>query len=98
MSELAEKIKTLKAAHNVEATPQRIRQKQLTAEEPVTARIRKRAEGSAANQVIPSDDASRPNSAPQANSTEDSSTNPSVRFQERIDQDRQRKDDGPTPP
>ncbi len=43
--ELAEKIKTLKAAHSIEATPQRVRQKQSTAEEPVTARIRRRTEG-----------------------------------------------------
>ena len=43
-AEFAEKIKALKAAHTVEATPQRIRQKQISAEEPVTARIRRRTE------------------------------------------------------
>ena len=43
-SELAEKIKALKAANTIEATPQRVRQKQSTAEEPVTARIRRRTE------------------------------------------------------
>ena len=43
-AELAEKIKALKAAHSIEATPQRIRQKQISAEEPVTARIRRRTE------------------------------------------------------
>jgi hypothetical protein len=42
--ELAHRIKALKAAHNIEATPQRVRQKQLSAEEPVTARIRRRTE------------------------------------------------------
>ena len=42
VSELAARIKGLKAAHNIEATPQRARQKQSTAEEPVTARIRRR--------------------------------------------------------
>lgn len=42
-SELAEKIKALKAANSIEATPQRARQKHSTAEEPVTARIRRRA-------------------------------------------------------
>ena len=46
VSELAEKIKTLKAAHSIEAMPQRVRQKQSSAEEPVTARIRRRAEAS----------------------------------------------------
>ncbi len=44
VSELAERIKTLKAAHSIEATPQRVRQKQSSAEEPVTARIRRRTE------------------------------------------------------
>ena len=44
VSELAERIKALKAAHSIEATPQRVRQKQSTAEEPVTARIRRRTE------------------------------------------------------
>jgi hypothetical protein len=42
--ELADRIKALKAANTIEAAPQRIRQKQSTAEEPVTARIRRRAE------------------------------------------------------
>ena len=42
-SELAEKIKSLKLANSVEATPQRVRQKHSSAEEPITARIRKRA-------------------------------------------------------
>ena len=46
VAELAEKIKALKAAHTIEATPQRIRQKQISAEEPVTARIRRRTEAS----------------------------------------------------
>lgn len=39
VSELAEKIKMLKAAHSIEAAPQRVRQHHSTAEEPVTARI-----------------------------------------------------------
>lgn len=43
-AELAEKIKALKAANTIEAAPQRVRQKHSTAEEPVTARIRRRAE------------------------------------------------------
>ena len=47
VSELAEKIKALKAQHNVEAAPQRARQKQSVAEEPVTSRIRRRAESPA---------------------------------------------------
>jgi N12 class adenine-specific DNA methylase len=42
--ELADRIKVLKAGNNIEADPQRIRQQQATAEEPVTARIRRRTE------------------------------------------------------
>ncbi len=44
VSELAERIKSLKAAHSIDATPQRARQKRSSAEEPVTARIRRRTE------------------------------------------------------
>jgi hypothetical protein len=56
--ELAEKIKALKAAHSIEATPQRIRQKQSSAEEPVTARIRRRIE------AVPVSDAAIPPDSP----------------------------------
>lgn len=49
VSELAEKTKSLKAAHSIDATPQRVRQKQSTAEEPVTARIRRRTEAVSAS-------------------------------------------------
>jgi hypothetical protein len=41
VSELADRIKTLKAARIIEAAPQRVRKKQSAAEEPVTARIRR---------------------------------------------------------
>jgi hypothetical protein len=41
-AELAEQIKALKAANSIEGTPQRARQKHSTAEEPITARIRRR--------------------------------------------------------
>jgi hypothetical protein len=43
-SELADRIKALKAANTIEATPQRVQRKQSTAEEPTTARIRRRQE------------------------------------------------------
>jgi hypothetical protein len=43
-TEIAERIKTLKAANTIETTPQRARQKYIAAEEPVTARIRRRQE------------------------------------------------------
>ena len=42
--ELAARIKTVKAAHKVDATPERVRQKHSSAEEPITARIRRRTE------------------------------------------------------
>ena len=41
-SELAEKIKLLKSANSIEATPQRPRQIHSSAEEPITTRIRRR--------------------------------------------------------
>ena len=44
VSELSEQIKALKAANTIEAAPQRDRQKQSSAEEPITARIRRRTE------------------------------------------------------
>jgi hypothetical protein len=43
VSELAEKIKALKASETIEATPERTSPRRLAAEEPVTARIRRRA-------------------------------------------------------
>ncbi len=44
VSELAEQIKALKAAHTIEASPERIGKRRSSAEEPVTARIRRRME------------------------------------------------------
>lgn len=41
VTELAEKIKALKSANSIEALPQRVRQKHSSAEEPITARIRR---------------------------------------------------------
>jgi hypothetical protein len=44
VSELAERIKSLKAAHTIEAAPERTAPRRIAAEEPVTARIRRRSE------------------------------------------------------
>ena len=44
ISELAERIKTLKASQTIESTPQRARQKHSSAEVPVTTRIRGRVD------------------------------------------------------
>ncbi len=58
IAELAEKIKALKATHTIEATPERAGKRSRSAEEPVTARIRRRTE------KIPAADASlEPDSA-----------------------------------
>ncbi len=50
VADLADRIKALKAAHSVEATPERTGTRRTTAEEPVTARIRRRAEARPAPQ------------------------------------------------
>jgi hypothetical protein len=42
-ADLAEQIRALRAAHTIEATPQRAGKRCAAAEEPVTARIRRRA-------------------------------------------------------
>ncbi len=52
-SYLAERIKTLRAANSVEATPQRSERKASTAEEPITARIRRRHEEAVASGGAP---------------------------------------------
>jgi hypothetical protein len=96
-SDLAEKIKTLKAANTIEATPQRVRQKHSTAEEPVTARIRRKAESiPALAQAIQADAATsaRTDLPP-------STRNPiksEMTFQERIAMERHCRDEEPSPP
>ena len=88
VSELAEKIKALKAANTIEATPQRVRQKHSTAEEPITARIRRRAESMPA-----SGSAEEVSAIPVAGI----GPHPPVTFQERLALERQNKSDGPSP-
>jgi hypothetical protein len=66
--ELAHRIKSLKAAHNIEATPERARQKQLSAEEPVTARIRRRTEAVSVGDAVIPPDAADPAASPPAKS------------------------------
>jgi hypothetical protein len=87
VSELAENIKTLKATHSVEATPRHVRQKQTTAEEPVTARIRRRTKALPTSvPLVETDDPVSPAS----------STEPKMSFQDRITTERQRKDREPS--
>ena len=92
-AELAEKIKTLKVANNIEAIPQRARQKHLSAEEPITTRIRRRTESTHTANSTAEIDADFVVAPPQ-----DSSGNPSSRFQERLETERQQNDDGQSPP
>jgi hypothetical protein len=51
VSEFAEQIKALKAAHTLEATPERPGKRSASAEEPITALIRRRAEAQAAAEI-----------------------------------------------
>ena len=48
VAELAARIKGLKATHSIESTPERVGQRCPSAEEPVTARIRRRVEAASA--------------------------------------------------
>jgi hypothetical protein len=98
-SDLAEKIKVLKAANTIEATPQRVRQKHSSAEEPVTARIRRRHEA-----APPSDQADGHDTAPEtgegteAAPSKNSPITSRMPYQERMAVERQRKSDGPSGP
>ena len=100
VSELSERIKALKAANTIEATPQRDRQKHSSAEEPITARIRRRTEAVPASDLVTESDAAPEIEGVPASqgSTQNSSVDPPRSFRERIILERQRKDDGPSPP
>jgi hypothetical protein len=94
---LADKIKTLKAANTIEATPQRARQKHSTAEEPITARIRRRAEATPASaQAIESDTATDGGTAQPSASLENSPAELLMTFEDRITMERKHKDDRPS--
>ncbi len=95
-TELAERIKSLKAAHTIDATPQRDRPKTTSAEEPVTARIRRRQETNTAfsqpHGIVEARGAetiSRP--------TEAEASSPKLRlsFRERLTRERRSSDQGP---
>lgn len=95
-AELADKIKALKAANTIEATPQRARQKHSTAEEPITARIRRRQEANTvAGEAVQADAESGAGEAVQL-ADENSPGEPPMTFQERIALERRRKDREPS--
>ncbi|HEX3998800.1 MAG TPA: hypothetical protein VHX65_09645, partial [Pirellulales bacterium] len=97
VSELAERIKSLKAANSIEPTPQRVRQKQSSAEEPATARIRRRTEVvHAADQPVESDAVSGEAAAVPHESGRNSPSQPQMTFQERVTMERRRKDQEPS--
>jgi len=92
VADLAEKIKTLKSAHSIETTPQRVRQKHSTAEEPVTARICRRTTSDLLNKSHGGLDAA----SAHPESSEKSSGKPKSIFQERIGLERQEMDQKPS--
>ena len=100
VSELADRVKALKVANTIEATPQRVQSKQASAEEPITARIRKRQEANSASDhpvegnVSPEQSAHQPPPA----AGDDSSVGQPMTFQERIVMARQRQDHEPSLP
>ena len=93
--ELAERIKTLKAAQTIEAAPERTGKRRTSAEEPVTARIRRRTEGLPySGQVAEPVAEGTEETSPQPESTsQDESLKPVLTYQERVTRDRQRKDE-----
>ena len=93
VSELADRIKCLKAANTVEAVPQRVRQTQLSAEEPVTARIRRQVTIDAPSH-LPVEAAGEPIAIASLPATLDRppSTDRPLTFQERVAREQQRKD------
>ncbi len=93
VSDLAEKIKALKAAHSIEATPHRVGQKHSTAEEPVTARIRRRGQSDPASE---SDSKSGPAEVLEPESPQNLSSKPPAMFHDRIAIERLRKDQEPS--
>ena len=98
VSELAEQIKALKAANSIEATPQRARQKHASAEEPVTARIRRRTETvHASDPAVQPDAAAPPTEAALSPAPEQgSATKRELTFQERIAMEQQGQDQEPS--
>jgi N12 class adenine-specific DNA methylase/SAM-dependent methyltransferase len=60
VAELAERIKTLKSTHTIEAAPQRTGSRRTAAEEPVTARIRRRIEPAISQAPSPHLDTAKP--------------------------------------
>jgi hypothetical protein len=93
-SELAERIKALKAANTIETAQQRVQRKQVAAEEPITARIRRRQEIHPAPGPAGEHDAMEPAGEVQSAEQDDSPGRLPMTFQERIIQERQQQGQG----
>jgi hypothetical protein len=97
VSELADQIKSLKSANTIEATPQRVQRKHASAEEPITARIRRRQEEQVESDLpVDQDDSFKPSALPSPGVGEDSFDGQPKTFQERIAMERQRQDREPS--
>ncbi len=97
--ELADRIKSLKAANTIEATPQRVQRKQAAAEEPITARIHRRQEANPlSDQAIGHDAKRRGGETLPTTTGENLATKPPLSFRERIARERQSTDGGPSLP
>jgi len=94
-ADLAETIKSLKAANTIEANTERLRKKQSTAEEPVTTLIRRKAT-LATTTVTQSGSASSASTDLQPESSENSPTKP-MTFKDRM-LSRRTDDDSTLPP
>lgn len=89
-SQLAERIKALKSAYTIEATPQRERQKHSSAAEPITARIRRRTETLPASEpVIPPASGSEATIPPESTAQ---TIKPQITFQEHVAMQRRRNE------
>jgi N12 class adenine-specific DNA methylase len=98
-SELAARIKALMAASGVEAMPQRVHSKQASAEEPITIRVRKRQEvNPASDQSVAGEDRRETGPLAATGSAGPSSQVQPVSFRERLGMERQRRDEGHSPP
>jgi len=95
VSDLAGQIKALKGANTIDATPQRVQRKHASAEEPITARIRRRHKAMPTpDQAVEHDQ--EPEAAAAATPESNSSAKP-MTFQERILRERSGQTDEHTP-
>ena len=93
LSELASRFKALKGTHTVDATPQRTERRHSEAEEPVTARIRRRAAENANSDAAGETDTLAPGkTSPRLECTKLPNNSERV-YQNRIASERQRYDD-----